>query len=109
MPGRPPPVGARDRACDAVATPWAGPLGACGGEIVSAHRFRDHLKSIDAVRRTGRVRRILPTSIEADGPALPIGALCRVHSDGGPGDIAQVAAIDEQRIILIPFERSFAP
>jgi flagellum-specific ATP synthase len=72
-----------------------------------AHPFLRRLQAVDLVRRTGRVRRVLPTSIEADGPAVPLGALCTIAGDGGSA-LAQVAAIHEERIVLVPFEDGLA-
>ena len=54
------------------------------------HAFARRLALIDPVARSGRVTKIMPTHIEADGPNLPLGALCtieigRLAGDGGGG------------------------
>ena len=54
-----------------------------------SHPLAERLKLADPVARTGRVTRILPTHIEADGPNLPLGALCSVETGGG---VIQLAA-----------------
>jgi flagellum-specific ATP synthase len=75
-----------------------------------SHRFAERLRLVDPVARTGRVTRILPTFIEADGPSLPLGALCTVEvgKAGGAGAaapaIAAVARVDRETIALVPFE-----
>jgi len=67
------------------------------------HFFIERLREADLVRRTGRVQKILPTYIEADGPNLPLGALCRVEAH--PASIlAEVVSIGPHSIILVPFD-----
>lgn len=73
-------------------------------------RFLDRLAHLDLVARTGRIRRILPTFYEADGPSLPLGALCRIEAKGtslSPANgsiLAQVAGVDRKTVVLAPFE-----
>lgn len=67
------------------------------------HAFARQLRLIDPVARTGRVTRIMPTYIEADGPNLPLGALCTIESGDAPV-IAAVARVDRTSISLVPFE-----
>jgi flagellum-specific ATP synthase len=67
------------------------------------HAFARQLRLIDPVARTGRVTRIMPTHIEADGPNLPLGALCTIESGDGPV-VAAVARVDRASISLVPFE-----
>jgi flagellum-specific ATP synthase len=67
------------------------------------HAFVQRLRAIDPVARTGRVTRILPTHIEADGPNLPLGALCAIEGGAAPVTAA-VARVDRDTISLVPFE-----
>jgi len=77
---------------------------------MSARRFLDEVRTLDPIARTGRVRRILPTYVEADGPGAPLGALCRIEAmpsaDGsGPTSIlAEVAGVHRDFITLAPIE-----
>jgi flagellum-specific ATP synthase len=74
---------------------------------MSVHPFQRRLRSIDPVLRTGRVRKILPTRIEADGPNVPLGALCSVEarSAAGPGAFqAEVVRVDRDSIVLSPLD-----
>jgi flagellum-specific ATP synthase len=76
---------------------------------MTVHRFLDRLAETDLVARTGRVRRIMPTFIEADGPAAPRGALCRVETEGASregGVFAQVVGVNANSVILVPFEET---
>ena len=52
----------------------------------------------------GRVRRIHAGEIEADGPDLSIGAQCEIlpASGGAPVVRAQVAAISDDKVLLVP-------
>jgi flagellum-specific ATP synthase len=71
-----------------------------------SHAFAATLRSVETVGRAGRVTRILGTHLEADGPDLPLGALCSVEARGAKGGsvLASIARIDETRILLTPFE-----
>ena len=74
-----------------------------------SHAFAERLRLVDPVARAGRVTRILPTYIEADGPNVPLGALCAIETRGaGKADartvIAAVARVDRDTISLVPFE-----
>jgi flagellum-specific ATP synthase len=76
--------------------------------MTGSHRFVTHLQSIDPVRRVGRVRRILPTHVEADGPFVPLGALCRIGDRPDRTTLAQVAAVHEGKVVLVPFDSGIA-
>ncbi len=73
---------------------------------MTEHRFLERLKAADLVCRTGRVRQILATYIEADGPSAPLGALCEVETrtSAGPGAplLAQVVGVRADSITLAP-------
>lgn len=72
---------------------------------MTPHPFQTRLHSFDPVRRTGRVRRIFATHIEADGPDLPLGALCVVETPVGSTSEplhAEVVRVDRDSIILSP-------
>ena len=70
-----------------------------------SHAFVDRLRSLDPIARTGRVTRILATHIEADGPRLPLGALCDVElADGAAPIAAAVVRVDAGAIALVPFQ-----
>ena len=74
------------------------------------HPFLNRVRSADLVGRVGRVQRILPTFIEADGPNMPLGSLCHVEALSGSGDIAatpvlaEVVSVNANAIILVPFD-----
>ncbi len=58
------------------------------------------LRQLDPVLRMGRIRRVLPTLIEADGPNVPIGTLCRI---GDANLLAQTVGLDNDKVSLAPF------
>lgn len=73
--------------------------------MMSEHALLRRLRARELVARTGRVRRILPTYIEADGPGLPLGSLCEIERRGAPASVlAEVAAVERSAIRLAPFE-----
>lgn len=67
------------------------------------HAFAERLLRADPVARTGRVTRILATHVEADGPNVPLGALCAIEGDGAPVT-AFVSRVDSGAVSLAPFE-----
>lgn len=71
---------------------------------MSAHRFVAALKRLSPAQRVGRVRRIAPGHVEAAGPLTAIGDLCQIESDGATV-LAEVAAVDVDRIILVPLDQ----
>jgi len=69
-----------------------------------AHTFVEQVRSIELVRRAGRVRKILPTFIEADGPDAPLGALCDIEAKGKAGSVlAQIVRVGRDGVVLAPF------
>lgn len=73
------------------------------------HPFIKRLRETDPIERSGRVTSIFPTSIQADGPCVPLGTLCRVetrqsmngHASGSI--MAEVIRVDQQFVTLAPF------
>lgn len=64
------------------------------------------LKAVQPVVRSGRLSRIMPTWLEADGPNLAVGALCRIS--GGPGiegPLAEVVRVDGSGIAMVPLSQ----
>lgn len=64
----------------------------------------ERLRAIRPAIQTGRIVRIMPTWLEADGPNLPVGSVCRIL-DGTNKilTLAQVLRVDENGIALAPF------
>lgn len=73
-----------------------------------AHPYLKTLGAADLVSRRGRVRRILPTHLEADGPEATLGALCTLQTREGAGRLgsrlAEVIRVDVDRVTLAPVE-----
>lgn len=71
------------------------------------HRFLAAIDAADPVARYGHVTAVADAAITADGPVAPLGALCRI--DTATGTVAaEVAAIDRQRLVLVPLDRAGA-
>jgi flagellum-specific ATP synthase len=78
---------------------------------MSAAALRARLRATDPVQRTGRVRGVFSTHIEADGPNVPLGALCEVETRTleGAGTLqAEVVRVAPDRIVLSPFDEAGA-
>ena len=72
---------------------------------MTPHRFQDAVRALDIVGRTGRVKRIMPTYIEADGPSLPLGGRCRVQSVRHDQTLlAEVVGVQRDCVVLAPLE-----
>jgi flagellum-specific ATP synthase len=77
---------------------------------MSLHPFRRQIRNLDTVRRTGRVRRIAATHIEADGPNAALGTLCDVETRSAAGSrtyCAQIVGVNRESVILSPLEDGF--
>jgi flagellum-specific ATP synthase len=72
---------------------------------MTLHHFQNRLRGIDPVLRQGRVRKIMPTFLEADGPNVALGALCTVEAQIG-SFAAEVVRVDRDGIVLSPFEQN---
>lgn len=72
---------------------------------MTVHPFLNRVQAASLVARTGRVGRIQSTFVEADGPGVPLGAICAVETRGASGEtLAQVAAVNPDSVILVPFD-----
>ena len=53
---------------------------------------------------TGRIVGVSATTVEASGPLMRLGDVCRIESDsGGPGLDAEVVGLRPGRVVLMPF------
>jgi FliI/YscN family ATPase len=69
--------------------------------MIAEHPLISHLRACDPIARTGRVRAVSPTIIEADGPAAPLGALCRI-STSEDQLFAEIVSIRDDGVALAP-------
>jgi flagellum-specific ATP synthase len=70
--------------------------------------FVERLRAIDPVSRTGRVRKILSTYVEADGPNVALGTLCTIEArnvSGVDSFEAEVVRVDPDGVVLSPLEQ----
>jgi len=71
---------------------------------MTAHPFINDLQGAELIARTGRVRRVLPTYVEADGPAVPRGSLCRIETGPTTSCLAEVVSVHRDSVVLAPFD-----
>lgn len=74
---------------------------------MTAHRILQRLREVELVGRTGRVQRILPTFVEADGPTCSLGSLCAIEARGAPEEgwpLAEVVGVQSNAVVLAPLE-----
>ncbi|MGH8038014.1 MAG: FliI/YscN family ATPase [Pseudomonas sp.] len=67
------------------------------------HPFVQALQCIDTATLCGRITRITPTYVEADGPGVSLGSLCRIDRYGQASLLVEVAKVEVGRVTLVPF------
>lgn len=79
--------------------------------MTSTHLL-EAIADADLVPRTGQVRRILPTFVEADGPWAARGAICTIETRPTVTTIgsalAEVVGVSPGSVVLAPFETGVA-
>ena len=65
--------------------------------------YLDAVLTVPLMRRRGRVSGIAGRSIEAVGPEVTIGEVCRVHLDTGAMLTAEAVGMKPGRVILMPY------
>jgi len=78
---------------------------------VTGHALIERLRRVDLVAKTGRVRRILPTFVEADGPAIGLGGLCAIEAGPQGAEtsvLAEVVGVSGGVVVLAPLESGVA-
>lgn len=69
----------------------------------SAAKYLAAIKSVDPIRRTGKVSQIVGLTIEADGPAVNLGEHCLINvTDGSEPLSAEVVGFKAGRVLLMP-------
>jgi flagellum-specific ATP synthase len=64
------------------------------------HRVR----AAELIKRGGRVRRVAGLSVESDGPVCRLGELCHIESADGELLDAEVIAIGDGKVTLMPYD-----
>ncbi|MGU7783218.1 FliI/YscN family ATPase [Burkholderia sp. PU8-34] len=70
------------------------------------HAILNTLRHFDPVTQLGRVTRIMPTFLEADGPGVPIGSLCAIGSNASRPLFAEVTRAERGRVTLAPYQHT---
>ncbi len=69
----------------------------------SAEKYLKSIKTVDPIRRTGRVSQIVGLTIEADGPAVNLGEHCLIKvNDRSEIISAEVVGFKSGRVLLMP-------
>ncbi len=67
------------------------------------HPFLERLRAVDPVRRCGRVRSIMPSVLEADGPDASLGTLCSIEQRHGESPLlAEIIQVGASSVKLAP-------
>ena len=65
-------------------------------------KYKDVIEDADVVKFTGRVERIAGLTIEANGPVVHQGELCKIRLEGNKYLFAEVVGFNQNKIILMP-------
>ncbi len=72
-------------------------------DLTLAERAIGRIRRADLVVTYGRVTRVMPTFLEADGPHAPVGTVCQISANDHPPTLAEIVGIDERRVALMPY------
>lgn len=70
---------------------------------LAQHPFVQAMRGIETATHRGRITRIMATYLEADGPGVSLGSLCRIARRGQPALLAEVAKVEVGRVTLVPY------
>lgn len=65
--------------------------------------YREAMARAELAQRVGWVRRLQGLTIEADGPDVHVGEMCRVQAGQDASVLAEVVGLDASRVILMPY------
>lgn len=72
---------------------------------MSLARFKVGLSQLGSDRRVGHVLSLTPSSIVADGPQAPPGALCEIEAKRvNRSHLAEIVSVAEDRVTLVPLD-----
>ncbi|MDF3836826.1 FliI/YscN family ATPase [Cupriavidus basilensis] len=74
----------------------------CRCDAPDSQAILARIQALDLRAYEGRVTRVMPTFLEADGPGLPVGSLCEIQLASG-SVIAEIAGVDMGRVTLVPY------
>jgi flagellum-specific ATP synthase len=69
------------------------------------HPFLTRLAGVSLARPHGRLRKVGQGQCVARGPDCTLGDLCEIESDRGTPVLAEVVAVDDGDVVLVPLER----
>ncbi|MFQ5673954.1 MAG: FliI/YscN family ATPase [Nitrospinales bacterium] len=71
--------------------------------VIDLKKYRSFIADTSLVKKSGKVRRLVGMILEGDGPASPVGSLCRVVPRSGKTPIqAQVVGFRDNNTLLMP-------
>lgn len=70
---------------------------------VCLDRFFQRVETSRTIRVEGQVQKVVGTIIEGEGPAIPVGGICRIMSPNTPEPVAaEAVGFKEGRVLLMP-------
>ncbi|MHB8064588.1 MAG: flagellar protein export ATPase FliI [Ruminiclostridium sp.] len=70
--------------------------------MIDLKKYQDKLNSRDYIEYIGRVSKVVGLTIEADGPQVSIGDLCKIHVSKGEPLKAEVVGFKDEKVLLMP-------
>jgi flagellum-specific ATP synthase len=72
--------------------------------MTGIHPVIAKIRATEPVKRIGTIQRIMPTWLEADGPNVPVGTVCRIDRPAIKNDLlAEVIRVDQSGLALVPY------
>ncbi len=67
-------------------------------------KYFEAVEAASLITTEGRITKVIGTILEADGPAMPVGGICRVIplGKGRPGVMVEVVGFRDGRLLLMP-------
>jgi flagellum-specific ATP synthase len=72
-------------------------------DVTLARGAIERIRRADLTAASGRVTRVMPTFLEADGPHAPVGTVCEISANDHGPTLAEIVGIDQQRVALMPY------
>ena len=71
--------------------------------MLSLNKYIERVRATPCISQDGKVTKVIGTIIEADGPRMPVGGVCRIIPRNGIGPIpSEVVGFREKALLLMP-------
>ena len=72
--------------------------------MINLHSYIEKVRTLNPIKKTGRVSNVIGLLIESYGPKVSIGELCYIEDTRGRKIISEVVGFRDNRVLLMPFD-----